>query len=154
MFSVSNTTGYAILALSCLVQTRGRWVLARDVATCTGIPHPYLLKILNQLSKLSIITTKPGYRGGFQLAKQAHEITLWEIATAFDGDTLLTKCLLGLEDCCDERSCPSHNYWSKERKQIEEELKRLTLREAADFEKVKGIRLSGCLCEPGEDSIV
>ena len=53
MFSVSQSTGYAILALTCLEGSPNQWVLARDIAACTDVPPSYLAKILHLLRELS-----------------------------------------------------------------------------------------------------
>ncbi len=44
-------------------------------------------------------------------------------------------------------SGPIHDFWEKERKPIERELKRLTLRDVAEFEKRRGTRLAARGCE-------
>ena len=42
-------------------------MLAKDIAECSGVPLPYLSKILNGLSGTGLILGKRGYRGGFRL---------------------------------------------------------------------------------------
>lgn len=147
MLSLSQTSGYAILALSCLDSTGGKPALARQIAACTGIRLPYLSKMLHALTRSGLIESKRGYRGGFQLARPAEQITLREVAEAIEGRKWLPQCLLGLEKCLDERTCPTHAFWSKQRQQIEKELTRLTLRDVAEFERKRGVRLESCACQ-------
>ena len=86
MLCLSQTTGYAILALSCLEEGDGEnWILVKDIATCTGIPKPYLSKILHSLQGSGLIRAKRGYRGGFALARPSSRINLLEIAAAVEG---------------------------------------------------------------------
>jgi DNA-binding IscR family transcriptional regulator len=47
MLALSQTTGYAILALSCLEDNQSRPRLIRDIAERTGLRKPYLAKIFN-----------------------------------------------------------------------------------------------------------
>jgi len=147
MLALSQTTGYAILALSCLGDCEGRWVLAKDIAGCTGIPLPYLSKLLHALTGSGLIVAKRGYRGGFQIARPAERISLLDVAEAVEGRKWLPVCLLGLAECSDERACPTHEFWKKERGRIEKELSRLTLHDVAEFERQRGIRLTSCGCE-------
>jgi Rrf2 family transcriptional regulator, iron-sulfur cluster assembly transcription factor len=147
MLALSQTTGYAILALSCLEGCQDRWVLAKDISNCTGITLPYLSKLLHALTGSRLVHAKRGYRGGFQLTRPARQITLMDVAEAVEGKAWLPNCLLGLEGCSDERACPTHAFWTRERARIEKELRRLTLWDVASFERKRGTRLAGCECE-------
>ena len=139
MLSLSQTTGYAILALSCLEEGDGEnWILARDIAECTGIPKPYLSKILHSLQGSGLIRAKRGYRGGFSLARPSGGINLMEIAEAVEGPSCLQGCLLGLSACTKENSCPTHAFWAEERERIRGALTSTTLRDVAGFERLRG----------------
>jgi Rrf2 family iron-sulfur cluster assembly transcriptional regulator len=144
VLSLSQTTGYAILALSCLRQSGGELVLAKDIAACTGIPLPYLLKLLHAMGKAGLVTAKRGYRGGFALARPADGITLRDVAQEVDGRAWLPVCLLGLEECSDQRGCPTHDFWKAQRLVIEAELQQTTVKDVADFEARRQNRLGRC----------
>ena len=107
MFSLSQTTGYAILALSCLVDAEDRWVLSREIAARTGIPQPYLSKILHALGRSGLIEAKRGYCGGIALARPARQIRISDVAEAVEGPKWLPECMLGLSECSDLRCCPT-----------------------------------------------
>jgi len=132
---LSQTTGYAILALSCLDGCGDRWILAKEIADRTSVPQPYLSKILHALGRRDLVEAKRGYRGGFRLAKSGSQITLLDIADAVEGEAWSAPCLLGLEECSDERACSTHRFWSAERKKIENELRRQTLHSVARHER-------------------
>ncbi len=150
MLCLSHTTGYAVLALSCMQgPCGGRWVLAKDISKCTGIPQAYLSKILHALGGSGLIQAKRGYRGGFTLARPTDEISLMDIVEAVEGHAWKPKCLLGLDDCSDERGCPTHEFWSKERDRIESQLRQTTLKTVVEFERDRGDRLGSC-CDDGE----
>jgi len=144
MLALSQTTGYAILALSCLDGCHDRWVLAKDIAACTGIPLPYLSKLLHALTGSGLVVAKRGYRGGFRLSRPSKLISLYEVAEAVEGRGWLPQCLLGIDACSDKRACPTHAFWKKQRKKIADMLRRLTLLDVAEFERRRGVRLSGC----------
>jgi len=146
MLSLSQTTGYAILALSCLDGCGDRWVLAKQISDCTAIPLPYLSKVLCALGDSGLIEAKRGYRGGFRLARPADQISLLDVTEAVEGESWLPRCLLGLNECTDCCDCPTHKFWSKKRKEIEQELHRQTLRSVAEFERGRGTHLNGCGC--------
>ena len=138
MLSLSQTTGYAILALSCLAQDEDRWVLARDIAATTAIPGPYLSKVLHALGRSGLIRTKRGYRGGFALARPASRISLLDVAEAVEGSRWKAPCLLGLTSCAQFRACPTHAFWLRELARIERELRRTTLAGIGGFAQPSG----------------
>ena len=134
MFALSHTTGHAVLALSCISFNDGRRLFAKDIARCTGVPPAYLSKILNSLSEHGLLDAKRGYRGGFALTRPSTEIRLLDIVEAVEGEKWNSHCLLGMDECADERSCPTHAFWKVERRRIEEELSRISLAEVSEFE--------------------
>lgn len=147
MLSLSQTTGYAILALACLEEVQGNWVKVREINECTGIPLPYLSKLLHRLGQAGIVVAKRGTFGGYALACSPAEINLLEVAEAIEGETWMPRCLLGLSNCSDERACPTHAFWSKERARIESKLSRITLKEVAKYEHDRR-DLQGSCCTP------
>lgn len=135
MLWLSQTAGYAILALSCLDDSGARWTLAKQIAARTRVPHPYLSKILHALAKGRLIRAKRGYQGGFMLARSARKLTVLDVVLAVDGDQWLGSCLLGFEACSDKRSCPAHAFWKPERARIRAYLAQLSLLDVAAFQR-------------------
>ncbi len=135
MLALSQKSGYAILAMACMYFREDQWMLTQEISSITGIPKPYLHKILHGLGQSGLIYTKRGYRGGMALARPANEITLLDIIVAVEGENWKHKCLLGLANCSDERKCPIHNYWKKERDRIENKFYNVTLDHVAEFER-------------------
>ena len=135
MLSLSQTAGYAIRAMVHMDGPGGQARLVREIAERTGISKPYLSKIIHALALRGMLKTKRGYKGGVTLAREATEITVIEVADAFDGPEWLERCILGLDECTDERACPLHEFWKPTRIKIRHELSRKTLAEVAEFEK-------------------
>ena len=127
MLSLSITTGYAIQALSCLESGDCVPRHIKDIASCTGVPRPYLAKIINALSQQGLVQTKRGYNGGISLARNAEDISLLQIVAAVEGDQWLGECLLGMDTCDILTICPTHDFWTRIRREITEELRATTL---------------------------
>ncbi len=150
MLSLSQTTGYAILALGFMHECGGRLVLAKDITSSTGIPLPYLSKILNALTRTGLIVGKRGYQGGFALSRPADKISLFDVAEAVEGPDWLPSCMLGLADCSAKPLCPTHNFWKVQRAKIEKELRRMTLTDVSCFVHKKFFsNVDGC-CDSGQ----
>ena len=127
MLSLSDTTAYAIKALSFLGSRDGGPVLVQEIARATGVPAPYLAKIMRKLRLAGIVTAKRGYRGGVQLARPAERVTLREVGEAIEGPDLVGDCLLGHKFCEDLTECPTRAFWSRTGPTISAELQRITL---------------------------
>ncbi|MBI4659088.1 MAG: Rrf2 family transcriptional regulator [Verrucomicrobia bacterium] len=73
------------------------------------------------------MTTKRGYRGGIGLVRPAGAISVLEIVVAVEGEEWMSRCLLGLDNCGEPSSCPTHKFWQRIRREVSEELCRTTL---------------------------
>jgi Rrf2 family protein len=133
MLSLSQTTGYAIKALSCLSEP-GCWKRATpEIARCARVPLPYLTKILNSLARRGLVRTRRGIGGGITLARSPDKITLLEIVEAVEGPSWLGDCLLGLDECSDQATCPTHDFWMRIRREITDELRKTNLAMVISF---------------------
>jgi Rrf2 family iron-sulfur cluster assembly transcriptional regulator len=131
MLSLSQTTGYAIKAMSYLRHDRA--CLIREVAEVTGIGKPYLAKIFNLLVNKGLVLGKRGHRGGILLARPAADIVLLEIVYAIEGDSWSRRCLLGMRECDPNNLCPTHDLWMQMKEQIRDSLARITLAEVSNL---------------------
>lgn len=139
MFSLSQTTGYAIKALTCIAG--GCEVKQiRDIAACTGISVPYLAKVIHRLGKAGVLGSKRGNKGGVWLVRKPEEISLIEISEAVDGVDQFTSCLLGLESCSDARACPTHIFWKAARNEICTQLETTSLADVLKFEQKRAAK--------------
>lgn len=123
MIGFSQTTGYAIQALSCLNDAKCHSRSLADIAECSSVPRPYLAKIANALARHRIITAKRGVGGGIALSRPPEKISLLEIVEAIEGAQWISDCLLNLRDCRgDGDRCPTRAFWHRVRGEITNEL--------------------------------
>lgn len=140
MQRLSHTTGYAILALGFVGSRPDQWIQAHDIAAMTGLPKPYLSKILHAMGKAGLLKTKRGYRGGVRLARPADQVTLLDVASAVTLPDERPQCILGMKECSEEKSCPMHNFWKQMREQLQQQLSKLTLAEVARYQSAVGVK--------------
>lgn len=134
MLSLSQTVGYAIKALSHL-GTQEEPMLIRDMAKATGVPAPYLAKIVRRLRGAGIVNAKRGHKGGVVLARPPEWINLLDIGNAVEGRDVVGDCLLGKTYCEDLNMCPTRAFWRKTGGAIRAELTRLTLADMIAFNR-------------------
>lgn len=137
MLCLSQSVGYAIQALTSLEGGSAKSRLIRDIAASADIPPAYLAKLIKRLADANLVYSKRGIKGGTWLKRPAEEISLLEISEAIDGRKWLGRCLLGLEECSDERACPTHEFWKVARTGIEKKLEETSLADVILFEQKK-----------------
>jgi len=130
---LTPTTGYAISALGCLARHGGQYVQTRHVAECADVPQQYLAKILHMLTKKDLVISQRGIHGGVKLARKPEEITLHEVCIAMEDPVTKMRCMLGNEECSDERNCPCHEFWTEHRRETLRFLEETTLKEIGEF---------------------
>lgn len=139
MLSLSQTTGYAIRALACLSKAHCARRTTSQIARCSGVPRPYLAKIITTLARHGLLLARRGVRGGNVLACPPESITLLGVVEAIEGPDWLGPCLLGLDECRDRPACPTHAFWQRAREEFRAELARTTL---ADYLRCQHTRLA------------
>jgi Rrf2 family protein len=108
----SKSCEYAIQALLYLAyKEEGRPVLSREISDALHIPHHFLNKILQQLTREGILESHRGVAGGFSLGRHGGETTLGGIVKAVDGDPFPCECVLGFPGCGEKYPCPVHDQW-------------------------------------------
>jgi Rrf2 family protein len=135
----SQTSEYAIRALTILSRyPLDQFVLVGTLAESAGLPHHYLSKILQNLVRMQILESRKGSRGGFRLARDHDEITLFEIVNAIENLSQTRRCLLGQAECSDERACPLHEFWVTQTNRYMETLHTTSLGDLVRFEDRHG----------------
>jgi Rrf2 family iron-sulfur cluster assembly transcriptional regulator len=137
MMSLSQTTGYAIQALGCLNDPACTSRQIAEIAKRSGTPKPYLAKIMSSLSQKGLVCAKRGYRGGISLARSPQDISLLEIVEAVEGEHWLGDCLIGFEHCAKHLTCPTQVFWRRIRREIADELRKISLAEVLTANAVK-----------------
>ena len=131
MLPLSQSSGYAVLAMSCLEDPGGKPTLVVDVAARTGFPRPYLSKMIHKLAKKGLVVARRGHHGGVVLARPSTEITLEDLSDAIDGSAWRNRCLMGLLGCSDHSPCVLHEFWHTTLDQIMARLRSVTLADLA-----------------------
>ena len=62
------------------------------LAELNDLPAPYLNKQLQALARAGVLTSVPGARGGFSLARPAEDITVLDVVQAVDGTEGAFRC--------------------------------------------------------------
>ena len=119
---ISQGAQYAISAIIAISKYTGDGdaISASELSKSLNCPTAYLSQILAKLKAPGILNSRRGLNGGVYLAKPISDITMMQVIAAIDGTEFFDKCFMGIEGCGHIEPCPFHEFWSVERKKIEQ----------------------------------
>ncbi len=100
------TTDYAIRIILYMAQQGVQVTTAKEVAAQLGMTYSYFNKIASKIKRLGFIESVQGPKGGYRLAKDAAEITLYDIVEAMEGSICINRCLEE-DGYCSRNAIPS-----------------------------------------------
>ncbi len=101
MLRLSKRSDYALIAMRHLATgekahdaagTASRAASARELAERLDIPVEHHAKVLQKLARAHLLVSQQGIRGGYVLARPAHQISVADIIVAVDGPLTVTAC--------------------------------------------------------------
>ncbi len=132
MLRVTKLADYGIVMLTYFASRGAVTHNARDIAREVRLPLPVVSKVLKQLTREGLLLSHRGIRGGYGLARHAHEISVADIIRALEGPIAVTECADKLKGDCDlETKCPVRTNWHMINQAIHGALEKITLAEMA-----------------------
>jgi Rrf2 family protein len=135
---ISQKAKYALRALVALVKARpGEPVMISEISREQAIPKKFLEQILLELKRAGMVNSRRGRMGGYELLRQADEITFGEVLRLIDGPIAPLPCLSKIayrrcEDCKDEGSCEIRHVFARVTIATREVLDTTTLADAVN----------------------
>jgi Rrf2 family protein len=114
-------------ALFLALQPAGKLSPVRQIAEQTGLPEPYLAKIVRQLVSAGLVRAYRGPGGGIRLSRPPRAVNLWDIVRAMEGSPDTDWCVLGLQACSEQTPCPVHHQFAPIRADTRRLLEETTL---------------------------
>jgi Rrf2 family nitric oxide-sensitive transcriptional repressor len=104
---ISQTAEYALRAIVFLADQEGAPRTTAQIAETTQVPAGYLAKVMQSLSRASVVNSQRGLNGGFTLAHDPTELSILEVVNAVDPIRRFPECPLGIPSH-GQRLCPLH----------------------------------------------
>ncbi len=104
---LSDATEYGLRAVVWLAQHPGQAQKVREIAEGTHATPGYLIKVLQALAKVGILSAQRGSSGGFRLERDPAALSVLDVVNAIDPIERIHTCPLGLESH-GECLCPMH----------------------------------------------
>ena len=139
MLKLTKKADYGLMAMKHLAEHAHEGACsAKDVAECYGIPPEALAKILQRLAKAGLLHSQHGINGGYTLARDAKEISAYEVIRAIDGPLFITSCITVRGECDQTQRCTIREPLRKVNESIEEVLRRIKIAEMIDTTEAAG----------------
>lgn len=122
----SQTVEYALIAVVFLSRNEGQYFNAKEISSQTKIPPAYLSKILQGLSRSSIIESRRGTQGGYKIGRKPADIPVLEIVNLVDPIERIKTCPLNFPEHKD-KLCSLHKRLDNMLEMVECELKESTI---------------------------
>ncbi len=131
---LSHTSKYALKALHFISKaTSDKAKLpALEISEQTGIPKPFLSKLLKQLASLNIVSSNKGPNGGFFMTEAQLSQSVLDIIIRLEGKDIFKACILNFEACDERTPCPIHALVAKEKSGLRNSINRLKISDLSD----------------------
>lgn len=129
LLRLSKKGDYGILLTLALArQNQSKPISLSKIAREYNLPQTFVARLASRLKKFGILKSQEGVKGGYNLAKNPSEITLFEILETLEGP--LTGHVCCPEGSCRiEAVCPSKGPWAKIADELSLSLKEKTLKD-------------------------
>ncbi len=128
---LTRASEYALLSLDTISKS-DKPIGAELLANQLNIPKSFLAKILQNLAKEKILESKKGAHGGFFLAKDLSEITLYSVVMSAEGKApAVLDCTQYIDTCPSGTigTCSISPFLHRFQKKIDDFLINLTLKD-------------------------
>jgi FeS assembly SUF system regulator len=127
MLQINKLTDYAFIILSRLALDKNRIASATWIARESHLSLPTVSKILKILAEAKLVISFRGQGGGYQLAKNATDVSVADIVSAIEGKLAMTECCAAVNKCALNSLCTIKENWRTINKMIFSILAGLTL---------------------------
>ena len=135
MLRITKESEYAFLLLGAVLAADGA---ARNTATLAKearIAVPMSGKVLKRLTQRGILESTRGAYGGYQLARDAADITALDVVEAMEGTPELVECAASENNCALAEHCQFSPFWQELNDDIRAMLASKTLADMQRFER-------------------
>jgi Rrf2 family protein len=135
VYIVNSCTEYAFFALKYMADV-GRVTSAQELSEKLEIPRPYLRRILQELTRNELISSRRGQKGGFTLTKDHDSVNLLQVLDIFQGSVNVPKCNDDKAGCDRITRCALRSHFDLLEQNLRNQLKSITLRTIAYDKKI------------------
>ena len=125
-------------------------IAARELAEAERLPHDYVEQILLRLRRAGLVESVRGAKGGYLLARDAHDVSVKDVMEASEHVTFEVNCdrhQVDAHRCSPDASCSIRPVWRMLERRINDFLSGVTLADLTHDEarlyQITGISAAG-----------
>jgi Rrf2 family protein len=103
VMQISEAASLALHSMALLASRPKKVFSVKEIASKLQVSEAHLSKVLQRLSRMGLVRSNRGPKGGFVLGKKGDEITLLEVYEAIDGPLTSNRCLFEAPICSGEQ---------------------------------------------------
>lgn len=130
---LSTKGRYGLNAMYHMAISKDSLITLKDLADSTGVPQPYLEKLLGLLKKGDLITSVRGVLGGYKLAHEPKDISVGQILRTLENGLAFTDCEMAKS--CNNFNCPSQSMFKMIYDKLNMVLNQITLQDIINQNK-------------------
>jgi Rrf2 family protein len=101
---VSSRGEYGVRAMVALAKNYGQGPMSiAAVARASSVPMPYLEQLIGPLRRAGLVRSTRGAHGGYQLARDPHDVRVGEVYRVMEGPVAPMDCV---SEDVSEQTCP------------------------------------------------
>lgn len=141
---ISTRGRYALrLLIDLMLQDKDKYISLKDISTRQDISIKYLEQITSLLTKSGLLISTRGPTGGYKIAKNPEQITVYDVMVATEGSLHSVACLGEVENPCPRKDrCTTLGVWEGLDKVVYDYLSGITLVDAIQLEEESPINYS------------
>jgi len=111
MFGYGKMSACAVASMSALAENHGQGgaLSSLQIAESRNLSQPLVAKVLTVLSQHGFVHGTRGPGGGYRLARDPDQITIYDVVELFEGHRETSACPFGPGWCGVGEPCPLHD---------------------------------------------
>jgi Rrf2 family protein len=132
---------YALIILIELALNQGEnGIKQKDLSEKLNISLKFLDPIISALKTSGLIHRMPGFKvGGYRLACDSAEITVYKVYCSFEPELNIHHCLIDGMECTRSTFCGSHYFMDKMNREMETSMLSSTIKDLAELQRQRDI---------------
>jgi Rrf2 family protein len=102
---LTKDTDYAVRAIMYLARNDDGYRSSSKISEAEGIPLQFLRRILQELAKAGLVTSREGVTGGVKLKASPANIRVSDIIKIFQGKIEISDCMFRKTLCANRTKC-------------------------------------------------
>jgi Rrf2 family protein len=124
---LNKHTDYAVRALITLGMNPGGRMSAKAISEAQSIPYQFLRRILQELIKNGLVSSKEGAGGGVALARDPDEIRVRDVIEIFQGRVQVSECMFRRQLCSNRANCVLRHEIMRIEQMVSDEFSKVTV---------------------------